>query len=39
MEASYKPNNYLYEINYFDENGKAVWRKKDTQNFFEKKEN
>lgn len=39
MEASYKPNNYLYEVNYFDEKGKAVWRKKDTQNFFEKKEN
>ena len=28
---------YYSEI--FDENGKAVWRKKDTQNFFEKKEN
>lgn len=28
MEASYKPNCNQYEINYFDENGNAVWRKK-----------
>ena len=39
IEASYKPNNHKYEINYFDKNGKAVWRKKEIQNFFEKKEN
>lgn len=39
IEASYKPNSHKYEINYFDKNGKAVWRKKEIQNFFEKKEN
>ena len=28
IKASYKPNCNQYEINYFDENGNAVWRKK-----------
>lgn len=34
IEVSYRPNNHQYEINYFDENGKAIWRKKEIQNFF-----
>lgn len=39
MEASYVPNtrpSRLYEINYFDEDGNPVWRKKGVQYFFSK---